>query len=436
MPYAMFDTLQNVDSWNSGFMARLLASGNLLRISERGLYYIEQQAVRNLRAAVLQRSWSSQACLPSFDALCEEQNNAKMQYFNQRKISVPENWPQTVALAAQSKNEYLLLFNDSCPCSRSGFDRFVSIGDTQYELSVCDLLDSKLDVIYDAAHMHVFWRRDQTEYLQYLLLGFVAIYLTSCIANNIVYVLQIDNIGERIAKKIAEQKKLLSRQECLEFLKANFEGKDADVMLHLNFDNNGAPSFVKLKLLRQNMILLPILLYLTWELSSNVDFLVLENDVTACVLLLVFMWVEYFAVNLKADVYMSYNVSLICSMLFLISMRIHYTLDNPYLVVLCVIFGIRSCFKFFAYCCYEHSRMRNAGFRILLIGLVLRVYDFYVFHFIVDFGITLSEPNLVAAELRKSIVYFVSFVLGAVLFLFHIKSKIEIEQIVAAKFPA
>lgn len=433
MPYITFDTLENIFAWNEGFFSRVMSTAVMLRISERGLYSIEHAVLKNLTAAVERGSWFSQRCIPALHALCEENNTAKMQYFNQKRISVPENWQDMLMLAQQSQNQYLLLYNNSFPCAESGYKRVVSVGDSQYELSVCDLLESKLDILYNTKTMQIFWRQDNTSYLQYLLLGFIGIYLTSCIANNIVYVLQIDNISERIAKKVTEQDKLLDEQSCRSFLRHNFTEKYDEIISHLNFDN-GKPSFVKLKLMRQNMILLPLLVYLTWQILIVSDFIILQSDQVASVLLLIFMWVEYAAVNLKADVYTSYNVSLICAMLFLISVRIHYTLDNPYLLVLCIIFGIRSFFKFFAYCCYEAKVHSEQNFLISCVRVVLRVYDFLVFSYLVENGISISEPDSILAEIRKSIVMFVSFILGAILFLFHLESKIEIQNIVDSKF--
>lgn len=437
-PFLTFDTLQNINTYDEGLFFRMIHSGSFMRFSIRGLYFAQNTTIRNLTSD----NWNSSVCLPVKNALCQDyfakNDTCQMQYFNTQKITVPEKWSEVVQLARATDNAYLSMFTNYTPCAESGQNRYISIDDTQYEFSVCDILDSSIELVYDLHSKQMYWRQDESHFIIYIVLGLIGIYLTSCIANNIVYVLQIDNKAERIATYIAKSGKQQDKDKWLRFLDTNFADDKNEVLTYLSFENNSNKVQLNFhRLILQNAILFPILIFLSIVTVRNEQYYIVQSDQQTFHILLVFMWVEYVAVQMKPNVYCSYNISLICCMLFLTSLRIHYTFDNPYLIVLGIIFGVRSFFKFLAFYLYEQSDISSQQSLVVIQTLFrtsLRMFDFFVFVHIVDNAVDLSQTNAIFAELRKAIIFAISMIFGAILFFFHLNCKNSIDSSIQPSF--
>ena len=306
-------------------MSRMRLQNTYVRISPRG--FVEStNAIHSLPF-----HWNYALCAPISNALCQEMSSHKQLWFPDFAADVPDNWhkiPQTALTT---------LVNTSQACVSEITNRVINIQDDRYEISLCDLLDANLDVIYtrdlDSHDTILLWKQDNTSFYEFLLLALVAIYLISCVSQN-------------IADMFTAAHDIISRKD----------NKSKIAML--------ASTDVTYQI--QNAFVLSILIYsLICFFLIDRDVLVTVADVTLfihtcayCSLTLVFHFLglpKVFYVTSDDNGALlqmeggipGHNISLLTACLLLMSVKVHHTFDNPYLTFLVVLFGWRTFVKVF-----------------------------------------------------------------------------------------
>jgi len=209
------------------------------------------------------------------------------------------------------------------------------------QVSLCDLLDSNLDVVFDRGS--IYWRHDETAMWTYFLISIICIYLTSCVSDNIVAMV---HNAPRAANK----------------------GK------------------MQLFCVYATLALIVYLIYYQ-DISS---LLLTREDSDLTTHLFAYAVALTLAQHTNPDDDMHGNrISLLTALIALLTLRVHYSFDNPYMLVLCILFGVRSVFKFLAVTVLQTSVGAHA----------LMLADFFVFCSMLDNGLMVRTHSLSLSSL-------------------------------------
>ena len=97
------------------------------------------------------------------------------------------------------------------------------------------------------------------------------------------------------------------------------------------------------------------------------------------------------------------SISLLTTSLLLITLRIHYTFDNPYIAVLTTIFGVRTFFKYFV---FESSAPLEHA---------LHTLDVFVLASLLGNGVLRTDIEQFESVLNMIVVLFISCLVGGLL---------------------
>jgi len=224
-PFLVFGESAAVMPWSHGTIFSLRMQSTYLRITRRGLQYSMSGRIPAMSGAL----WKSAPCAPSLDGLCSLPAAAgAMLWFPSTLVDIPDDFKLI------PRNEYLDRFANGSACTSSSTQRSLLMRDTRYEVSLCYLLDSNLDIVY--MRETIYWREDTTSFAVYVLVSCLSVYLVSCMSENIVHSMQ----GEK-ASVFTEQKLtvygsllivayLLFAGDCASLL---LTAEDRDLMWHL-----------------------------------------------------------------------------------------------------------------------------------------------------------------------------------------------------------
>lgn len=339
-PYLVFGDREKHLPWMHGKLERMRLGSTYLRFSHRG--FIESRtAIHSLPST---SDWVYSSCLPFATALCQETDFARQLWFPSTVVDVPDNWQQLPHTAMTR------LVNETNACSNEITKRTINIDDNRYEISLCDLIDSNLDIIYAHANgvPSVIWRQDPTSFYEYLVLALVAIYLVTSVSQN-------------IADMFTSAHDIISQDE--DTLKNDNTDKKQEENKTKQFKmlDTTSPIYIV-----QNCLALSILLYSFFScVILRRDVLISLPDNALFVHLLVYSfvtiichmngWPSNFLIRaddsgapvLKKAGFPGHNISLLTVSLLLLSVKIHHSFDNPYILFLCILFGWRTFVKLF-----------------------------------------------------------------------------------------
>lgn len=413
-------------SWNFGSIFSLITSSTFVRITPRGLQYslFQINTIPNIDFNYDKSSkWNTVSCEFSNNALCKNFKDGKVNmvvFPTSDDVIVPLN------TGSGSQNSYLTLFSNNDACTSMNTGRIVSVSDTSYELSLCDLLDSNLDLMFFKTKnegLNMFWRKDTTDPVFLTILAFLSIYLVSCIAQNIVSVLTkpVVNI-DRFQLGVTLFVIILLWGTFILFQESAFliTQDDKRMLWHLLL-------FVTVDWIVQ----------FSTKSSSTVkgflDFFTSNNDSGVVDNLGKYQRVDSgrdledkkYKKNFreiqdkKESRYLQNarqigecnffcNISILIACLALISLRIHFTLDNPYLNILTVLFGIRTWYKLLWVSCHEAP----------VITRIFQIWDMYIFCSFMGNGIAVSHALLFDGVLYQFIILFICFLTASLLLLY------------------
>jgi len=204
------------------------------------------------------------------------------------------------------------------------------------QVSLCDLLDANLDVVFDRGS--IYWRHDETAVWTYFLISIICIYLTSCVSDNIVSMVHNE---PRAANKGRIQ--LFCVYATLALIVYLIFYQDISSLLLTREDSD----------LTTHLFIYAVALTLAQHTDSDDD---MHGN----------------------------RISLLTALIALLTLRVHYSFDNPYMLVLCILFGVRSVFKFLAVTVLQTSIGAHA----------LMLADFFVFCSMLDNGLMVRTPSL------------------------------------------
>jgi len=342
-PFLVFGESKNVMPWSHGTIFSLRMKSTYLRLTRRGLQYSMSDLFPEMPGAI----WKSARCLPSMDGLCAMTEAAgSMLWFPSTQVDIPDNF-QLIP-----RNEYLDQFPNGSACTSSSTARSLLMRDTRYEVSLCDMLDSNLDVVY--MREYIYWRTDPTGFLTYLVVSFACVYLVSCVSENIVNSMQ----GERHTV-FAEQRVtvygslalicyLLFYEDCASLL---LTAQDRSLMWHLLF-------YVGVQTVVQHLY--------------------------------------------ETSVAHGARISLLTAFIALLTLRVHYSFDNPYTLVLSVLFGTRSMFKLMSSVVLPQSAVQVA----------LLLLDIFTFCSMLENGLMATSTERLLGAQTQVLVAVLTFLLA------------------------
>jgi hypothetical protein len=269
-----------------------------------------------------------------------------MLWFPSTQVDIPDNFELI------PRNEYLDQFPNGSACTSSSTARSLLMRDTRYEVSLCDLLDSNLDVVY--MREYIYWRTDTTGVLTYIVVSFACVYLVSCVSENIVNSMQ----GER-QTVFAEQRATVYGSLLLICYVLFYE--DCASLLLTSEDHS-----------------------LMWHLLFYVGVQTVVQQLYA------------------ATVAHGARISLLSACIALLTLRVHYSFDNPYTLVLSVLFGTRSMFKFMSAVVLPHSAPQ--------IALVL--LDNFAFCSLLENGLMATNTERLLGTQTQVLVVLMTFLLA------------------------
>tara|TARA_B100001540_G_scaffold155612_2_gene137717 strand:- start:12879 stop:14132 length:1254 start_codon:yes stop_codon:yes gene_type:complete len=313
-PHVVFDPNTVPMAWNTGHLHEISLSSQFMRITTRGMHYA---SFHNPNSWIFHDHepldpWHTHSCQAVPGALCEESTElSSMQYFPLGTVDLPDDMQAQFAGSQQAYVNFVMANNATCTNSKSG--RIIKPYDSRYEVSLCDLLDNNLDIVWDPQAQKVFWRLDQTSMFMYIIISVLGIYLVSCLAENIRSILSQD--------------------------------KTAQTKTRLSWVYNFMLGFTLAFIMYDQLT------------ASTTEFMLFTYEKNTHFLLSFFVYVS--AVGYFVDWWRrrqfgpEHNhsravrcVSLLTVSLILLTARIHYTFDNPYTWILTTIFGVRSMHKF------------------------------------------------------------------------------------------
>lgn len=153
MPYLSFsvqsfpwlcDTTYNVPlKWKRGRTFKILLTTPYVRINNLGIQWCTM--CKDLH---LDTNWKSFSCIPDINSMCTSTEENITLFPNNRVAEVPisETWP--------------LHFSKLCDTQTA--NRKIALENNHYDVSLCDLIDRKLDFVWDVHNTHVYWKQNNT----------------------------------------------------------------------------------------------------------------------------------------------------------------------------------------------------------------------------------------------------------------------------------
>ena len=168
--------------WSQGSLLSTRLASTFLRITSRGLIASSNTLDR---AALLNHHWTHEPCALVASALCQG-TDSEASWLSSGTVDVPDDWGQL------PDTRFMRMVNLSTTCRHGDTGRVVSVSDRSYEVSLCDLQDLALDIVYDSTSGELFWRRAEASVYELLAIVLVTIYLISSVAQNIVHMFRAD----------------------------------------------------------------------------------------------------------------------------------------------------------------------------------------------------------------------------------------------------
>ena len=324
-PFIVLENDVNPLSWDHGLLFLHKVGSQFLRVTERGLQVVTGGG--GLKS--MSEKWHAAICKPSREGMCQEIDSGHMLYFPDKVVNLPDDFN---LLTPNAYLQHIEKGVNGSACSNPHSNRQISIGDDRYEVSLCDIFDSSLDVVLDASNHMVYWRQNETVFWFYLLLALCAIYLVSCISQNIVSV---------------------------------FESKEVEK------ENNPTSTWTH----RVQYFVISISLFgmlLEQYLTDNWCFILSRHDWELLIHAYIYVSALLLANILDRSINHEHNISIITVTLIIFAMRIHFTFDNPYALILTTMYCIRSFFKLLNY--FMHVKISSSimhGVLIFLDNLLL-----------------------------------------------------------------
>jgi len=370
-PFLVLNDNSDPLPWNYGSLYSERLSSDYVRVTRRGIQFAKVHRKDSLRGV---SEWGHESpCVPAVSALCEEIRGVEsmMLYFPTDRVQIPDNFSAVVPSA------YIQSLGGEVSCSTRYTGRQINVADTRYEISLCDLIDKNLDIVLHRKLDRIYWRFDQTPLSVYIIISIMSIYIVSSISRNIISVVRSDQI-----ESLNLQHGLVALIFCLalvEFVALDFS---SSIISHLDL-----------------ALAVGLMTYIAIGIVAYVGGLG-SREHNAC-------------------------ISLLTTCLLLMTMRVHYTLDNPYIVPLTALFGIRDWYKFMSIMCFDYREPTRiaqgieAGSFVMVKDIALLAVDCVMFCMLLGYGVSRSGATHSDCIFNQFIIVLVSVLMGSLLFAYN-----------------
>lgn len=380
--------------WNLGDLLLLRSRFRALRLSVRGFSYSNAPLSEDALS-----HWNHfKACFPAPGALCKPRES-DMLFFSTGVVDIPDSWVQIEG------NAYTETVHRLGACENNGGGRVVTVGDTRYEVSLCDILDMNMHFIHDGVNQVMHWKQDTTPVLELLVVALLSVFFVSALSHNLLKIFQRHSVPPPSEEDKDSHKTAWLQLLCVLVTVVYCFVSIFGIHSGLVVLENDQALFIQLCVFILAEILCQILLAIPEaharqaKIESKNEFIIEQWDLEGRVLM------EVLAVPVASD--RDGYVSILTACLLLISCRVHYSFDTPYLVFLVVIFGTRSMYKLL--------RIIDQQTHPTAIELFLQMLDLYVYASLLGNGLTPASYSPLDASMVIQSVALASLVLGYLL---------------------
>ena len=412
-PYLLFGGASHAPlPWSEAEMFYLGNIYRYLRFSPRGMQYVNGEVVKNAL-----ESWWWVSCGESTEGLCEDsmwgQFRENILFFPTGVVDVPDKLSDLSIMSGGSRA--LKASIESGACERQNVGRIVTVGDTRYEVSLCDVLHSRLVYFYDQIENRMYYREDHTTLLELVFISIFSVIFISAISQNLIEIFQKStqkSVPTSVLTHMSHSFQLVIVLLTVLYMIIYFAAIAPGLILFTG-DYALLVQLIIFILLESGVHLTLAFLESetlddrgSYQKMPTRDFEI-ESDSGNGVVTFTQKILNMNPVSPKKEGY----VSILTACLLLLSCRVHYSFDNPYLLFLVTIFGSRSFYKLFRVLSCSMEKIGTAE-------RVLQVYDLYIFCSLLGNGVAKSSAEQFEANISIQIISFLSVVVGGILWTF------------------
>lgn len=293
--------------WDHGSLLTARLTARYLRLTVRGLHVASGWVSGGARLA---GRWHRVTCAPTPDALCRDAASGDL-WLPDVAADVPDDFsrlPRTPLLAEVER---------AGACQGPDNGRALTVGDHRYEVSLCDVTDMALDIVYRDGVLY--WRRDPVTLGELVALAVVGIFLVAALSQN-------------VTDMFRRAQRILARADAGEAKEA--EEQSAEESLGL-----------------QDAAVLALWLYvLVTTRFMRPEAMVGESDHAILLHLLLYVPLAVatqMVLPQRKDGIPGRHISLLAAALLLLGAVVHGTFENPYTPILALVLGWRALVKVF-----------------------------------------------------------------------------------------
>ena len=357
-----FLTINGADGpleWDVGLFYRARLQSASLHLANNAVVASKRGAARDLRH--VSGGWKSVTCAPSRTALCT--HDGTLDFFDTNHSTIPYAHTQELSRTYMPP-----------VCTSSTFGRLQTSSTRTYTVSVCDLVHGHVHFVLlnhkGAATM--LFKQDETALWQIMLLAATAIYAVTMLSVHVCELVHPDEPA------VASQ-----------------TSKYAKLAAHAGFT-----------------------VALVATCASHHSFLVADEDVLLANWLYAFVFADLLFTALRIKFGMRFNddnshqVNGMLAILILVSLRLSSSFQNVFVVVLTILFGVRTCSKL-VQTAFENMA-RNVNVEAVTRNVSVS-FDVVVFYLLLSIAVPEQCDSQFEADLLVCTVIFSSFNVGLLL---------------------
>lgn len=367
-PYLIFGSDTQPLSWNHGSMFYKRLQSTFFRITANGMQWNTYE-----NFVINHDNWIGVKCKPTAHAMCAETGDNGIVYFDNEIVYMPDDWTQ---LNLQ-ESEFIKMFQNGSSCTSTETRRMLSVSAKGYQISLCDIIQSNIDIILDPRDDMLYWRIESTNIYEYIAIATIAIYIISILSSNMVCLLTNDTSSVyALAKK---------RQQVLALF----------IILYV-----------------ATMCVIPFVGGYFSGVTAMGIHLLTKSDKSAAVHLIclglgdiVMLWHKN---KIEPDI--SNNISIFTLCLLLLLLRVYSSIVSPYMFILVFLFGVRSFYKLM-------SIISKGGG---IYERFMQLCDAFVFSSLIGNGVWYSQELKTHSFISQSILLIMSSLCGVFMYIYKI----------------
>lgn len=356
LPFLTISGASGLLEWDVGLLYRARLQAASLHLANNAVIASKRRAASDLRR--VSGGWKSVTCAASRSALCR--HDETLDFFDTNHSTFPYTHTQELSRTYMPP-----------VCTSSNFGRLQTSSTRTYTVSVCDLVHGHVHFVllnHNGAATMLF-KQDETALWQVMLLAATAIYAVTMLSVHVCELVHPDEPA------VASQN-------------SNY----AKLAAHAGFT-----------------------VALVAMCASHHSFLVADEDVLLASWLYVFVFADLLFTALRITAGLRFNddnshqVNGMLAMLILVSLRLSYSFQNVFVVVLTILFGVRTCSKLVQTAFENMTRGVNVD---AVTRNVSVSFDVVVFYLLLSIAVPEQCDNQFEANLLLCTVIFSAFNVG------------------------